>query len=144
MARPQKRRCICSVPQTAGFSPKGGNPEGSVNLTYDEYEVIRLLDHLQLTQEECATRMAVSRPTVTRIYEEARRKMADMLVNGRELTIGGGDVVVCTEMRPECANEEHCCHRKKDLVRGWRELEETEAPVQESDADNMQRGKEKR
>ena len=120
MARPQKRRCICSVPQTAGFSPKGGDPDGSVNLTYDEYEVIRLLDHLQLTQEECATRMAVSRPTVTRIYEEARRKIADMLVNGRELTIGGGDVVVCTEMRPECANEEHCCHRKKDLVRGWR------------------------
>ena len=121
MARPQKRRCICSVPQTAGFSPKGGDPDGSVNLTYDEYEVIRLLDHLQLTQEECATRMAVSRPTVTRIYEEARRKIADMLVNGRALTISGGDVFVCPVLRPECADEENCCHRNKDLLRGMKE-----------------------
>ena len=137
MARPQKRRCICSVPQVTGFSPQGEAPDGRVNLTYDEYEVIRLLDHLQLTQEECARRMAVSRSTVTRIYEEARRKMADMLVNGRALTIGGGDVIVCTEMRPECVNEEHCCHRNKSLLRGWRELEETEAPEQENDADNM-------
>ena len=120
MARPQKRRCICSVPQTAGFSPKGGDPEGSVNLTYDEYEVIRLLDHMQMTQEQCAHRMGISRPTVTRIYDEARRKMADMLVGGRELHIVGGDVYVCPAPRPECAGEEHCCHRNKEQSRGWR------------------------
>ena len=119
MARPQKRRCICSVPQTAGFSPKGGDPDGSVNLTYDEYEVIRLLDHMQMTQEQCAHRMGISRPTVTRIYDEARRKMADMLVNVRELTISGGDVYVCPAMRPECEGEEHCCHKNPGLERGW-------------------------
>ena len=101
MARPQKQRCICSIPQTTGFSPRGCAVSGSVNLTYDEYEVIRLLDHLRLTQEECAERMQISRPTVTRIYDEARRKMADMLVNGKELTIGGGDV---TKWRQKCRN----------------------------------------
>ena len=147
MARPRKNRIISSLPSCEGFIPLGYTETRCcrrTTMTIDEYETLRLIDYMGLTQEECATRMAVSRPTVTRIYEEARRKMADMLVNGRELTIGGGDVVVCTEMRPECANEEHCCHRKKDLVRGWRELKETKAPVQESDADNMQRGKEKR
>ena len=51
-----------------------------------------------MTQEQCAKRMQISRPTVTRIYDEARRKMADMLVGGKSLTIGGGDVFVC----PRC------------------------------------------
>ena len=140
MARPQKQRCICSVPKITGFTPQGFAVSGSVNLTYDEYEVIRLLDHLRMTQEECAERMQISRPTVTRIYNEARRKMADMLVNGKELTIGGGDVTVCTEMKPECVNEEHCCHKNRELLRGWREME-TEVPEQDG-AENMQRGKE--
>lgn len=128
MARPQKLRCICSLPRVTGFSPMGEGAEGSVNLTYDEYEVIRLLDLLQITQEECAKRMDISRPTVTRIYNEARRKMADMLVNGRELTIGGGDVVICNGMKPECVNEEHCCQRNKELLRGWRESKEIGTP----------------
>src|SRR5699024_6240977 len=85
MPRPQKRRCICSIPTVKGFSPDGNKGGGSVNLTYDEYEAIRLLDHMQMTQEQCAQRMGISRPTVTRIYDEARRKMADMLVSGKNL-----------------------------------------------------------
>ena len=121
MARPQKQRCICSVPQVTGFSPQGCEPSGNINLTYDEYEVIRLLDHKRMTQEQCAGRMGLSRPTVTRIYDEARRKVADMLANGRTLTIGGGDVFVCPQMRPECEDEENCCHRNKELARGWRD-----------------------
>ena len=120
MARPQKQRCICSLPQVTGFAPQGCDVSGSVNLTYDEYEVIRLLDYRQMTQEQCAERMQISRPTVTRIYDEARRKIADMLANGRALTIAGGDVFVCPAMRPECAGEEQCCHKNKELSRGVR------------------------
>ncbi len=127
MARPPKQRCICSLPYVTGFGPTGCEPPGSINLTYDEYEVIRLLDHMQMTQEQCAKRMQISRTTVTRIYDEARRKMADMLVNGKTLTIGGGDVFVCPAMRPECAGEEHCCHKNPDLSRGVRTLEDDSA-----------------
>ena len=121
MARPPKQRCICSLPQVTGFTPQGCAADGTVELTYDEYEVIRLLDHKRMTQEQCAGRMGISRPTVTRIYDEARRKVADMLANGRTLTIGGGDVFVCPQMRPECEDEENCCHRNKELARGWRD-----------------------
>ena len=127
MPRPQKQRCICSLPRAEVFTPLGCNASGSVNLTYDEYEVIRLLDHMQMTQEQCARRMGISRPTVTRIYYEARRKVADTLVNSRSLTISGGDVYVCPAPRPECAGEENCCHRKREKGIGWRETEE---PVQ--------------
>ena len=54
----------------------------------------------------------VSRPTVTRMYENARRKIADALVNGKDIVMHPVDVVVCTAPRPECANVLHCCHRK--------------------------------
>ena len=124
MPRPQKQRCICSLPRAGGFTPQGCEASGSVNLTYDEYEAIRLLDHVQMTQEQCAERMGISRPTVTRIYDEARRKVADMLVNSRNLTISGGDVYVCPAMRPECAGEEHCCHREREQAIGWRKQRE--------------------
>nr|WP_317347613.1 DUF134 domain-containing protein [uncultured Blautia sp.] len=115
MARPQKCRCICSKPEITEFVPKGSSGENCVNLTYDEYETVRLLDLVCLTQEQCAKKMDISRPTVTRIYNGARRKLADALVNGRGITINGGDVVVCEEMRPECVNEQYCCHRQQKI-----------------------------
>lgn len=112
MPRPQKCRCICSKPRVQGFKPQGYQTEATVIIGYDEYEAIRLLDYVKLTQEQCAKKMNISRPTVTRIYEEARQKMADAMVNGKSIRIEGGDVMVCEAMKPECANEEHCCHRQ--------------------------------
>lgn len=112
MARRQKYRCICSKPAVKGFQPEGCPSGGTVIIGYDEYEVIRLLDYRQLTQEECARKMNISRPTVTRIYAEVRQKVADAMVNGKSIRIEGGDVIVCEAMKPECVNEEHCCHRK--------------------------------
>ena len=81
-------------------------------LGYDEYEVVRLLDYEGLSQEQCAEKMAVSRPTVTRMYEDARRKIADALVNGRDIVMHPADVTVCPAPRPECAHVAHCCHRR--------------------------------
>lgn len=43
----------------------------------DEYEVIRLIDWVGLTQEECAAQINVARTTVTGIYNSARHKLAD-------------------------------------------------------------------
>ena len=40
------------------------------------------------------------------------RKVAQALVEGRGLSIKGGDVMICTSLRPECAGELHCCHRQ--------------------------------
>ena len=90
MPRPTRCRQIGSLPLYRSFSPDDVEAEASVNMTVDEYEALRLLDHEGLNQEECAIRMNVSRTTVTAIYESARRKIADMLVNGRRLLIVGG------------------------------------------------------
>ena len=113
MARPSKCRCICSMPRITEFLPRGeADLRGPVVLQVDEFEVIRLLDYKGFTQEQCAGRMNISRTTVTRIYEAGRRKVAQALVEGRGLSIKGGDVMICTSLRPECAGEFHCCHRQ--------------------------------
>lgn len=69
-----------------------GRKTNEVVLHLEEYEAIRLLDYQHLTQEEAAGYMNVSRPTLTRIYEEARKKVAAAFVEGRDLIFRGGDV----------------------------------------------------
>jgi predicted DNA-binding protein (UPF0251 family) len=64
-----------------------------IQLNLDEFETIRLIDHLDLEQEQAAVQMGVSRPTVTRIYASARKKIGDALVLGQALRIEGGPVI---------------------------------------------------
>jgi predicted DNA-binding protein (UPF0251 family) len=61
----------------------------------DEYEAIRLIDFEGFTQEECAARMNIARTTVQGIYETARKKLADTVVNGKILHIAGGEYRLC-------------------------------------------------
>ena len=114
MARPSKCRCICSMPQVTEFLPRGAVPEAreSVVLQVDELEAIRLLDYGGLPQALCAARITFSRATVARFTAAGRRTGAQALVEGRGLRIEGGDVMICTSPRPECAGEPHCCHRQ--------------------------------
>jgi len=62
-------------------------------LAVDEFEAIRLADLEGLYQEQVAERMGVSRQTIGRILEIARKKVADALVNGKVLRIEGGAFV---------------------------------------------------
>ena len=95
MARPTRCRRVCSEPGCRGFAPSSVKSTGQVVLTVDEYEVIRLVDHEKRTHEQCAAQMEVSRTTVTEIYENARFKLSDSLVNGKTLVIEGGHYWVC-------------------------------------------------
>ena len=77
-------------------------------MTLDEYEAIRLMDLENLQQEQAAAQMGVARTTVQLIYNNARRKLADCLVNGKRLVIEGGDVALC-ERHARCPGRGHCC-----------------------------------
>jgi len=97
MPRPRKWRKVCCLPENARFGPLGGMQDGgeTVTMTVDEYETIRLIDLTGYTQETCAEQMNVARTTVQGIYDGARKKLADVLVNGKMLLIEGGDYVLC-------------------------------------------------
>lgn len=95
MARPTRCRRVCAEPACSGFVPRGASGAGEAVLTVDEYEVIRLVDYEKRTHEQCAAQMEISRTTVTEIYESARFKLSDSLVNGKTLVIGGGHYHVC-------------------------------------------------
>ena len=95
MPRNAKCRRVCRMPDHCRFSPDQPAPSGAVELTVEEYEAVRLMDYLGLTQEEAAEQMGVARATVQRIYAQARRKLAVFLVEGRTLTIGGGSYALC-------------------------------------------------
>ena len=96
MARPIIRRRIKIKPKCHLFIPAETNSE-RVILSLDEYECIRLIDLESLQQDACAKELNVARTTVQAIYKNARRKIADALINGKQLVIEGGNVYLNDE-----------------------------------------------
>lgn len=91
------------MPTTKEFQPIGDTScKASVILTVDEYEAIRLIDKQGFSQEECSNYMQVARTTVQLIYNSARKKLADALVDGLSIRIEGGDFQLCD------GNEDYC------------------------------------
>ena len=91
MPRPMRFRRVAGMPSYMHFMPAGrGIPGKETILTVEEFEAIRLKDHEELDQNDAAKRMEISQPTFQRIYNSARKKIADSLVNGRPLRIEGG------------------------------------------------------
>ena len=114
MARPSRCRRICQQPLYARFEPADRSQAETVQLTVDEYEVIRLIDLEKLTHEQCARQMEISRTTVTEIYEAAREKVADSLVNGKALFIAGGHDRLC--IGSEFCHGQKKCRKRKGMA----------------------------
>lgn len=93
MARPVKWRRVATIPRATYFKPAGVPLRAleDVALSLEEAEAIRLKDIDGLDQGECAKRMRVSRPTFHRVLRSARHKIADALIHGKVLRIGGGN-----------------------------------------------------
>ncbi len=93
--RPKKHRSLEQPPIASGFIPASGDfvESQAVVLNMEEFESIRLSDYLNLTQLEASRLLNVSRPTYTRIYTAARKKVAKAFVENLGLLIRGGQVV---------------------------------------------------
>lgn len=90
--RPCRRRMVNSLPRCNRFGPIGYSEINEpIQMTVEEYETIRLIDQLNLTQEEAAAEMNVARTTVQSIYQSARKKLSDSLINNKEILIEGGN-----------------------------------------------------
>lgn len=96
MARPKKFKKVCCLPENSQFAPLGVFSQSPpVILTVEEYEAIRLIDLEGMTQQECAEKMGIVRTSVQAIYAHARKKLAELLVNGKRLVIEGGNYKLC-------------------------------------------------
>jgi predicted DNA-binding protein (UPF0251 family) len=98
--RRRNPRWVSSVPETTFFSPAGVPPMSArtMVLTVVEVEALRLVDLENLTQEQAAMEMGVSRRTFWNDLMSARRKVAFALVNGCAIRIAGGAYSVVGEM----------------------------------------------
>jgi len=90
MPRPKKTRLVSAYPSIAAFVPRGVTVTGEVSMSLEALEAIRLSDFEHLDQETAANMMEVSRHTYGRILAGGRHTVAEALVTGKALRIGGG------------------------------------------------------
>ncbi len=104
--RPPKDRVLAAHPVQRGFVPtppakpqdedQSQESDAEIEMSADEYEAYRLTEYECLSQEEAASRMGISRGTLWRILQSAKKKLAKMIVEGQKLQIIGGNYVVAS------------------------------------------------
>jgi len=94
MPRKEIDRIVHQPPLFDEFKPTGvaGRFLKDIELSLDEYEALRLADYGEMSQEEAALEMNISRPTFTRLIEKARKKITEFIVTGKKLKITGGKI----------------------------------------------------
>jgi uncharacterized protein len=90
--RPPIERAVAGVPSITLFKPAGvpARELEQLQLGVDELEAIRLVDLEGLSHGQAAEVMGVSRQTVGRVLERGRARVAEALVGGKAILIGGG------------------------------------------------------
>lgn len=111
MVRPIKDRTVAFDPEVNYFKPRGIPMIDleEATLTVDELEAIRLADLMGMSHEAGGERMGVSRATFGRIIQKAHRTIADAIINGKAINIGGGNYRLIETMRVFLC--EACGHR---------------------------------
>ena len=78
---------INHLPSAREFTPTPRGDGPPIQLEPAELEAFRLVDLEDLSQEEAGQRMRVSRGTVWRLLQNARKKVITAIVQGRVLDI---------------------------------------------------------
>jgi uncharacterized protein len=100
--RRRGRRWISEVPTVRCFMPDGCPNIEAISITLEELETVRLVDLLELDQEEAAFFMGISRKAFWNDLMNARKKIAAALVYGMGLRIEGGSYAL---RGGECSKE---------------------------------------
>ncbi|WP_077368611.1 DUF134 domain-containing protein [Anaerosalibacter sp. Marseille-P3206] len=141
MARPTRFRKVEFFPENTYFVPWGKSKceIQEIKLKVEELEAMRLKDIEELTQEECAEKMQVSRQTFQNIINSARKKVAIALTEGNAIRICGGNYKMkfCTlkcidcgniyeinyeqdkYICPICGSENVICSKKPEFCKKW-------------------------
>lgn len=119
MSRPKRLRRVCFLPEYTSFGTSDADLPNNetITMTVEEFESIRLIDLDGFDQEKAALTLDVSRGTLQRIYHKAKRKLAEMLVCGKNLVIQEGDYRLCDhpehQNRRRCNKDGACCEETK-------------------------------
>lgn len=107
LSRPPKWRKVEFIPDIKQFIPCDKSVFDKNILLVEEIEAIRLKDIEKLEQEECAEKMEISRQTFQRILNNAREKIADSIINGKAISIEGGNYTrnICFVHCNDCDNQ---------------------------------------
>jgi len=76
-----------AIPPANSLNPNPVGNMGPIVIDVAELEAFRLVDQEGLSQEEAGRRMSVSRGTVWRLVQSARKKTAQALSEGRPIQI---------------------------------------------------------
>jgi len=105
--RPRVSRSLEGGPSARCYAPQCDSDQKGevVSLLPEEMAAISLIDLQQMEQEQAASVLGVSRKTIWRDIHEARRKIADALINGKTIQMA------------ECSRrlEGHCPRRNEML-----------------------------
>lgn len=105
--RPRMNRSLKDGPSARCYAPQcDSDQKGAVvSLLPEEMAALSLIDLKQMEQEQAAAVLGISRKTIWRDIHEARRKIADALINGKTIRMA------------ECTRrlEGHCPNRNKQI-----------------------------
>jgi len=93
MVRPRRIRRIFFQPDVTYFKPAGISMVRlkEIVLSFDELEVIRLIDAEGMEQSKAGKKMKISQSTLSRLLREARKKLAEAITKGYAIKIQGGN-----------------------------------------------------
>ena len=82
-----KKRSITFKPTCFSFGPLTQIPKETITMREDELEALYLADFKALYHEDCAQSLGVSRPTFAKLIKQARKKMVEMVMYGKEIAL---------------------------------------------------------
>lgn len=85
--RPRMNRTLDGGTSARCYAPQcdSDRTDEIVSILPEEVAALSLIDLQQMEQEQAATALGVSRKTIWRDIHEARRKIADALINGKTI-----------------------------------------------------------
>ena len=120
MPRPEKRRRICPLSGERRFSTEGNAP--ALEIRADELEALRLCDLEELSQQEAADRMGVSRGTLQRLLYSAHRQIAFALVRGRSIHLDPPTESRCAKADGCGRKCRFCRNKRKTTPKGGKNM----------------------
>jgi len=78
---------LAVIPAITTFTPNPPRNPQPITIEFAEVEALRLVDVEGLSQEDAGVKMSISRGTIWRLLQSARRKVALALSEGRPIYI---------------------------------------------------------